>query len=115
MSALFLLIGSWVVAQNAIGRVLRQPGNFKADWSATEEFCIQLHPKDIALNHSDVVRTMSEYNQGRPESGKAILDAHMAEHPLCMSGLRVQRKALGLTTDPASICTAMSERMGDLP
>ena len=106
-SALLLLIGSWVTAQNAIGRVLRQSGTFKVDWSSTEELCIGLHPKDVALNHSEVIRAMSAYNQRRPNQGKAILDAHLDAHPRCISGLRVQRKAAGLPTDPASMCTAV--------
>ena len=106
-SALLLLIGSWVTAQNAIGRVLRQSGTFKVDWSSTEELCIGLHPKDVALNHSEIIRAMSAYNQRRPNQGKAILDAHLDAHPRCLSGLRVQRKAAGLPTDPASMCTAV--------
>ena len=110
-SALFLLIGSWVVAQNAMGRVLRQPGNFRADWSSTEELCLGLHPKDIALNHSTVIRAMSEYNQLRPESGQALIEAHLQAHPRCIPGLKAQRKSLGLSSDPVSLCTVLQEEV----
>ena len=108
-SALLLLIGSWVMAQNAIGRVLRQSGTFKVDWSPIEEACIALHPKDIALNHSEVIRAMSAYNGGRPQQGKALIEAHLAEHPRCLSGIRVQRKAAGLPHDAAALCTTLQE------
>ena len=107
-SVLLLLIGSWVVAQNSIGRVLRQSGNFSADCPRLKNF-IQLHQKDIALNHSEVIRAMSEYNQLRPERGQSILEDHLAQHPRCITGIRVQRKASGLPTDPSSMCTALQE------
>ena len=110
-SALFLLIGSWVVAQNAMGGVFAN-GNFRADWSSTEELCLGLHPKDIALSgHNTVIRAMSEYNQLRPESGQALIEAHLQAHPRCIRASKRSASPWDSPQDPVSLCTVSKEEV----
>lgn len=104
-----VLVLSWVTAQNAIGGVLRQSGAFKVDWSPIEEACVNLHPKDIALNHADVIRAMSHYNAGRIERGKALIDAHLEKNPLSIPAIRVHLKSKGLPHDEEAVCAYLQE------
>ena len=106
-----VLILSWVIAQNAIGETLRRSGQLKADWSPTQELCLKLHPKDIALNHVDVVRAMSEYNQGRPESGQSLIAGHLERNPLSIPAIRVLLKSQGKPHNEEAVCAYIRARI----
>lgn len=108
-TATCVLFLSWVTAQNAIGEVLRNSGAFRANWSSTQELCLKLHPKDIALNHTDIIRAMSEYNNGRPEAGAALISSHLEQHPLSIPAIRVRLKSEGKPNDPDAICAYLRQ------
>ena len=110
-AATLALLFSWVTAQNAIGGVLRQSGAFKVDWSPMQETCINLHPKDIALNHADVIRAMGDYNNRRPESAKALIDGHLADNPLSIPAIRVHLKSQGKPNDEDAVCRYLKEQI----
>ena len=112
-TATCVLMLSWVVAQNAIGGVLRSSGAFRANWSSTQELCLRMHPKDIALNHADVIRAMSAYNNGRPEEGAALISRHLEQHPRSIPAIRVQLKSEGKPNDVAAICAYLRREMAN--
>jgi len=90
--AISLLVGSWVVAQNALGETMQQRGTLKTNWSPLQQNCLSLHPQDIALNHADVMRAMTAFNEGRMEEGKAIIKAHLEANPNSVTAIRVMLK-----------------------
>ncbi|MCH1574780.1 MAG: hypothetical protein L7S67_00765 [Flavobacteriales bacterium] len=110
-AALSLLLGSWVVAQNGLGRIFKQSGNLKVNWTPIEETCIGLHPQDIALNHADVFRSMDAFNAGNTAKGTAIIQGHMEQNPRCISGIRVLLKLKGASNDPNSVCGLLNEKL----
>lgn len=110
-TAACVLFLSWFTAQNAIGQVLRGTGTLRANWSAMQEFCLSLHPEDIALNHVDIVRAMSEYNQGRPQSGAELVNRNLEDHPLSIPAIRVHLKSRGQPNDADAICQYLSTKI----
>ena len=106
-----VLILSWVIAQNAMGETLRRSVPPKADWSPTQELCLKLYPKDIALNHVDVIRAMSEYNMGRPESGQSLIAGHLERNPLSIPAIRVKLKSEGKPHNEEAVCAYIRARM----
>lgn len=110
-AAILLLLGSWIVAQNAMGRIFQQSGNLRVDWSSTEEACIALHPQDIALNHADVFRVMADFNRGRSEAGKEQLDRFLADNPRSIPAIRVWLKLNGESNGPDAVCRALEARL----
>ena len=110
-AAIALLLSSWIVAQNAMGRIFQQSGNLRVDWSATEQVCIAAHPQDIALNHAEVFRVMHAFNAGRPEDGKERLNRFLKDNPRSIPAIRVFLKMNGASNDPNAVCQALAERL----
>ena len=110
--AITLLIGSWVIAQNALGRTLTQPGALTVRWSPMEERCVRLYPQDIALNHADLFRCMSAFNKGRMEEGRALLEGHLEENPRSIPALKIKQKLNGQPNDAATVCSVLQQQLG---
>lgn len=104
-----LLLGSWGIAQNALGRVAQQTGSIRTDWGPVEEACLALHPLDIALNHADLLRVMSDFNAGKTEAAVERLKRFHEKHPRSISGIRIWLKAQGKPSTPDDICVYLQQ------
>ena len=111
-SAILILLGSWVMAQNTLGRTFKQPGALKVNWTPLEEKCVSLYPQDIALNHATLFRSMSAFNQGRMDEGKALLQDHLSENPRSIPALKINQKLNGQPNDAATICSVLEQQLG---
>ena len=111
LTSIVLLLGSWVVAQNALGRFLKQSGNLRVNWSPLEETCIGLHPQDIALNHADVFRSMDAFNSGKMDEGSALIFNHLEDNPRSIPAIRVLLKLNGESNDSESVCSRLSVQL----
>ena len=61
---------------------MQQRGTLKTNWSPLQQNCLSLHPQDIALNHANVMRAMTAFNEGRMKEGKADQGAFGSESKL---------------------------------
>ena len=108
-----LLLGSWVVAQNALGRIFQQSGNLKTNWSSSEQVCLFLHPQDIALNHADIFRAMSAFNAGQSERGNTLIQGHLKRNPRSIPAIRVALKLRGKPHNPDAVCAVLTDILAE--
>lgn len=111
LSAITLLMTTWMIAQNALGNTFRQTGGLKVDWSTTEEMCIGLHPQDIALNHADLFRGMSDLNAGKFEEGSEWVRQYLEHNPRSIPGIKILQKMKGLPNDAESVCNVLAAKL----
>ena len=111
LASISLLLGSWVIAQNGLGRIFKKSGNIQVDWSPVEEACIGIYPQDIALNHANVFRAMDAYNAGNMEKGTAFLIGHLERNPRSIPGIRVLLKVNGESNDSEAVCRRLSDKL----
>jgi hypothetical protein len=110
-----LLLGTWVTAQNTLGRTFTQSGALTVNWTPMEEKCVGLYPQDIALNHATLFRCMSAFNQGRMEEGKNLLEDYLEENPRSIPALKINQKLNNRSNDAESICAILQQQLDPAP